>query len=81
MKGKSEIAGKSRTRAAASAAHPCAVADGKASMRRAAALTPAEEAAGREFRAWMAKYGPVERAVHAERERRDPLNLPIWPCW
>jgi len=40
-------------------------------MRRDAALTPAEEAAEREFREWIRRYGPVERAVCAERERRE----------
>ena len=83
MKGKAKISGKSRARVAACAAHPCAAAGGKgashphaaacgkASMRRDAALTPAEEAAEREFREWIRRYGPVERAVYAERERRE----------
>ena len=83
MKGKAKIPEKSCACGAASAAHPCAAAGGKgashphaaacgkASMRRDAALTPAEEAAEREFREWIRRYGPVERAVYAERERRE----------
>ena len=35
------------------------------------ALPPAEEAAEREFREWIQWYEPVERAIYAERERRE----------
>ena len=87
MKRKAKIAGKSRARIAASAARLCAVADGKTSMRQmavhpsaagrpsgvAAPVRPPspEEAAEREFREWIRRYEPVERAVYAERERRE----------
>jgi len=87
MKRKAKIAGKSRARGAASAAHPRAAASEKTSMRQMAvrpsaaadrpsgvaapALSPAEEATEREFREWIRRYGPVERAVYAERERRE----------
>ena len=98
MKRKAKITGKSRVRAAASAARPCAMACGKASMHQATVRAsargaaagasgcgaadrpsgvaapvraPAEEAAEREFREWIRRYEPVERAVYAERERRE----------
>ena len=71
MKGKAKIAGKSRTRAAASAANPHAATGEKASRRRDAARAPAAEAAEREFREWIRRYEPVERAVYAERARRE----------
>ena len=57
MKRKAKIAGKIRTRGAAAAA---------ASVR-----APAEAAAEREFREWIRRYGPVERAIYAERGRRE----------
>jgi len=79
MKGKAKIAGMPRTRVAASAEHPRAAACGKAAIRQEAARpaaaaparSPAEEAAEREFREWIRRYEPVERAVYAERERRE----------
>ena len=37
----------------------------------APARSPAEEAAEREFREWIRRYEPVERAIYAERERRE----------
>ena len=37
----------------------------------AAARAPSEDVAEREFREWIRRYGPVERAVYAERERRE----------
>jgi len=101
MKRKAKITGKSRVRAAASAARPCAMACGKASMHQATVRAPArgaaagasgcgaadrpsgvaapvrapaEEAAEREFREWIRRYEPVERAVYAERERREALR-------
>ena len=89
MKRKAKIAGKSRARGAASAAHPRAAAGEKTSMRQMAvhpsaaadrpsgvaapvrAPSPEEDEAEREFREWIRRYGPVERAVYAERERRE----------
>ena len=62
MKRKAKIAGKNRPRAAVG---------GKAPMPEKAALPPAEAAAEREFREWIRRYGPVERAIYAERERRE----------
>ena len=59
---------------------------GESSMRGAAVRCPAggvlsaaippmrplaEEAAEREFREWIQRYEPVERAIYAERERRE----------
>ena len=83
----SRVAASAASPCTASAAHPCAVADGKTSMRQmavhpsvsadrpsgvaASVRAPAEEAAEREFREWIRRYGPVERAVYAERERRE----------
>ena len=86
MKRKATIAGENRTRAAASAAHPRVSAGEKTSMRQMAvgpsaadrpsgaaapALSPEEDEAEREFREWIRRYGPVERAVYAERARRE----------
>ncbi len=71
MSRKAKIAVKTRTRGAASAASPYAAACGKASMRRNEAHSPVEEEAEREFREWIHRYEPVERAVYAERERRE----------
>ena len=72
MNRKAKIAGKRHERGAASAAHSCTAAGGKASMRQGDALLPSpEESAEREFREWIRRYGPVERAIYAERERRE----------
>ena len=57
MNREAKISGKPRARGTASAA--------------ASALSPAEEAADREFREWIRRYEPVERAIYAERERRE----------
>ena len=37
----------------------------------ASARAPSEDAAEREFRQWIRRYEPVERAIYAERERRE----------
>ena len=40
-------------------------------MNRKAKITPAEEEAEREFREWIRRYEPVERAVYEERAQRE----------
>ena len=57
MNRKDKISGKPRARGTASAAAP--------------ARPSAEEAAEREFQEWIRRYEPVERAIYAERERRE----------
>ena len=40
-------------------------------MNRKAKITPAEEETEREFREWIRRYEPVERAVYEERAQRE----------
>ena len=77
MDGKGKIAERSRARGSESTALVCATAgeDGAVCTEAAHSLgcgirPSAEDAAGRDFRKWMARYESVERAILAERDRR-----------
>ena len=57
-------------RSAGSAKRPAKVPERAREMNRKAKIAPAEEEAEREFREWIRRYEPVERAVYEERARR-----------
>ena len=64
-KRENDCAKRTKAQATASAAVP--------PVRRCAGVAKvgdAEDAEMRRFKAWMAKYEPVERAIHAERRKR-----------
>ena len=62
-------AGVAKARSEGNAEKGCAE-DAKVREARGSRAGSAEDAEMRRFKAWMAKYEPVERAIHAERRRR-----------